>query len=395
MNPNIAIAILLITFVLLIMIKCPITFSMIISTAFTMLYIQVPVMTLVQQMSKQLNSFSLLAIPFFILMGEIMAAGGISSRLLAFANVCVGQITGGLAHVNVLASMLFGGISGSAIADVSSLGALEIPMMEEAGYIAEDGSVIAPADWNEMYEYAKNLTKDGQTGLAIDWGNNMAVKAYDACVMGANGNLYESDGNTLNFTAGPVKNMLQVWQDLVKDGYTTTDVFADADANRTNFKAGRVAMHIAPASRWIEAGELLGAENVGVMPIPGTDTHGSVSYIHGAVIPKASENRELAIKFIKDKLLQEQFQADSMNSYGKMSPMKAHYEKLDNPYWPTVLDFTEKATTPPLYKDYTKLDTNMQIELQKMLSGGSTVDEFSANMSKFMTTIDLSTGMNK
>ena len=55
MNPNIAIAILLITFVLLIMIKCPITFSMIISTAFTMLYIQVPVMTLVQQMSKQLN----------------------------------------------------------------------------------------------------------------------------------------------------------------------------------------------------------------------------------------------------------------------------------------------------------------------------------------------------
>lgn len=134
MNPNIAIAILLTTFVLLIMIKCPITFSMIISTAFTMLYIQVPVMTLVQQMSKQLNSFSLLAIPFFILMGEIMAAGGISSRLLAFANVCVGQITGGLAHVNVLASMLFGGISGSAIADVSSLGALEIPMMEEAGY---------------------------------------------------------------------------------------------------------------------------------------------------------------------------------------------------------------------------------------------------------------------
>ena len=65
-------------------------------------------------------------------------------------------------------------------------------------------------------------------------------------------------------------------------------------------------MHIAPASRWIEAGELLGAENVGVMPIPGTDTHGSVSYIHGAVIPKASENQDLAIKFIKDKLLQEQ-----------------------------------------------------------------------------------------
>lgn len=134
MNEHVAIAILLITFVALIMLKCPITFSMIISTAFTMMYIDIPIMTMVQQMAKQLNSFSLLAIPFFILMGEIMAAGGISSRLLAFANVCVGQITGGLAHVNVLASMLFGGISGSAIADVSSLGTLEIPMMVEAGY---------------------------------------------------------------------------------------------------------------------------------------------------------------------------------------------------------------------------------------------------------------------
>ena len=61
---------------------------------------------------------------------------------------------------------------------------VNIPMMQEAGYVAEDQTITAPADWNEMYEYAKNLTKDGQTGLAVDWGNNMAVKAYDACVMG-------------------------------------------------------------------------------------------------------------------------------------------------------------------------------------------------------------------
>ena len=154
-------------------------------------------------------------------------------------------------------------------------------------------------------------------------------------------------------------------------------------------------MHIAPASRWIEAGEILGADNVGIMPIPGTDTNGSISYIHGAVIPKASDKQELAIKFIKDKLLQAQFQMDSMGAYGKMSPLKAHYEDLKNPYWPDVMEFTEKASTPPLYKDYTKLDTNMQIELQKMLTGGSTADEFSANMSKFMTTIDLESGMKK
>lgn len=134
MDTTIATGILLGTFMVLILIKVPITFSMIISTALTMIYIGSPVMTLVQQMAKQLNSFSFLAIPFFILMGEIMAVGGIATRLFQFANILVGRFTGGLAHVNVLASTFFGGISGSTIADVSSLGPLEIRMMEEAGY---------------------------------------------------------------------------------------------------------------------------------------------------------------------------------------------------------------------------------------------------------------------
>ena len=193
MNPNIAIAILLITFVLLIMIKCPITFSMIISTAFTMLYIQVPVMTLVQQMSKQLNSFSLLAIPFFILMGEIMAAGGISSRLLAFANVCVGQITGGLAHVNVLASMLFGGISGSAIADVSSLGALEIPMMEEAGY-EKDFSIavtVASSCQGLIIPPSHNMVLYSMVAGGVVWGRPVFPRLYPGYYAGGfhNGNV--------------------------------------------------------------------------------------------------------------------------------------------------------------------------------------------------------------
>ena len=139
---GIAIAILLLTFVFLLVIKCPITFSMVISTSLAMLYLDIPVMTMVQQMCKQLNSFPLLAIPFFILMGELMAQGGISSRLLKFADVCVGRFTGGLAHVNVLASMLFGGISGSAIADVSSLGVIEIPMMTDAGYDVDFSTAV-------------------------------------------------------------------------------------------------------------------------------------------------------------------------------------------------------------------------------------------------------------
>lgn len=99
-----------------------------------MFYCKIPLMTLIQNYSASINSFTLMAIPFFILAGEIMGSGGISDRLLKTADACVGHIRGGLAHVNVLASMLFGSMSGSAVADVSSLGSIEVPMMVEGGY---------------------------------------------------------------------------------------------------------------------------------------------------------------------------------------------------------------------------------------------------------------------
>ena len=137
---NIAIAILLGVFAVMILCKLPITFALASSSVLTALYMGLPMMSVIQQMAKSVNSFSLMAIPFFILAGEIMGAGGISDRMLKAANACVGHLRGGLAHVNVLGSMLFGHLSGSAVADVSSLGSIEIPMMVNAGY-DEDFSV--------------------------------------------------------------------------------------------------------------------------------------------------------------------------------------------------------------------------------------------------------------
>lgn len=145
MDTQVASLILLGLFAVLVICHLPVTFAMIISSACTMLYIDVSMMTMVQQMAKSVNSFSLLAVPFFILMGEIMGAGGISRRLLNFANVLVGHFRGGLAYVNILASMFFGGISGSAVADVSSLGSIEIPMMEDAGYDKEFSVAVTVA----------------------------------------------------------------------------------------------------------------------------------------------------------------------------------------------------------------------------------------------------------
>lgn len=129
-----AIFLLLGSFVGLLIIGMPVAFSLGISAIMTAYYVGVPLAMLAQAMVRGINSFSLLCIPFFILAGEIMSQGGISKQLIRFADVLVGRIRGGLAMINVVDSTFFGGISGSTVADISSLGSILIPMMVEKGY---------------------------------------------------------------------------------------------------------------------------------------------------------------------------------------------------------------------------------------------------------------------
>jgi tripartite ATP-independent transporter DctM subunit len=136
-SADIATLILLGGFILLIILKVPITFSLAFSSICTAIYLHIPLLAVVQRMVQGVNSFSLIAIPFFILAGEMMSQGGISRRLIQLSNVLVGRVPGGLAQVNVLSSMFFGGISGSSVADVSSIGTMLIPMMKEKGYDAD------------------------------------------------------------------------------------------------------------------------------------------------------------------------------------------------------------------------------------------------------------------
>ena len=77
-----------------------------------------------------------------------------------------------------------------------------------------------------------------------------------------------------------------------------------------------------------------------------------------------------------------------------MSPLKAHYENLDNPYWPTVLGFTENAITAPLYRDMTKLDTYTQTEMQQYLTGAESIEDFQSRMDTYIGKLDLSTGLS-
>lgn len=118
----------------MLLLRIPIALALAIASIVTGLYMGIDPAAIIQRMVSGLNSFSLLAIPFFILAGEIMNEGGISRRLINLANVVIGKIRGGLAMVNVLTSTLFGGISGSALADASSTGSVLIPMMKKQKY---------------------------------------------------------------------------------------------------------------------------------------------------------------------------------------------------------------------------------------------------------------------
>ncbi|NLO84033.1 MAG: TRAP transporter large permease [Clostridiales bacterium] len=163
---TLAIIILIGGFFLLMLLKVPVSFAMLLATLGSALVAGTALSDIVNQMISGVKSFSLLAIPFFILMGEFMSAGGISDKIVAFANLMVGRFQGGLAYVNCLDSMFFGGVSGSAVADVSSLGSVVIPMMKEAGY-------------DEDFAVGLTVTTACQ-GLLIPPSHNMVIYALAA-----------------------------------------------------------------------------------------------------------------------------------------------------------------------------------------------------------------------
>lgn len=139
------ILILALTFAGLLALGVPIAFSIGIATVVTMLAGMQPapaLTTSAQRMATGLNSFSLLAIPFFILAGQLMNNGGLARRLIDFAKSMLGTLPGGLAHVNIVASMLFGAISGSAVAAASAIGGTMGPRMEEEGYDKNFGAAV-------------------------------------------------------------------------------------------------------------------------------------------------------------------------------------------------------------------------------------------------------------
>jgi len=134
--------VLLFTLGVLLAVGMPVAFAVGLSAVVGALYIELPLEALMIQITSGVNKFSLLAIPFFILAGAIMAEGGIARRLVNFAYIFVGFIRGGLSLVNIVASTFFGAISGSSVADTASIGSVMIPEMERKGYPREYAAAV-------------------------------------------------------------------------------------------------------------------------------------------------------------------------------------------------------------------------------------------------------------
>ncbi|SFR45792.1 TRAP transporter large permease [Litoreibacter janthinus] len=158
--------ILLLVFGLLVVVGMPVAFAMGIAAASAFWYEGFPMLITFQRATAGVSVFSLLAIPFFVFAGELMLHGGIASRLVKLASALVGHLKGGLAMVNIFSSMLFGGISGSAVADISALGSLLIPVMKERGY---------------RPDFAVNVTVTSSiAGIVIPPSHNMIIFAVAA-----------------------------------------------------------------------------------------------------------------------------------------------------------------------------------------------------------------------
>ena len=132
----------LFTLAILLALGMPVAFAVGLSAVAGALWIDLPLEALMIQITSGVNKFTLLAIPFFILAGAIMAEGGIARRLVNFAYIFVGFIRGGLSLVNIVASTFFGAISGSSVADTASIGSVMIPEMEKKGYPREYAAAV-------------------------------------------------------------------------------------------------------------------------------------------------------------------------------------------------------------------------------------------------------------
>ena len=268
---------------------------------------------------------------------------------------------------------------------------MNLKMFREAGLVDAQGNPLVPETWEDFYEFARKLTirdESGniiQQGASINWGSNM-IGVVSSALAAQNGHIIGEDGVSMDFDNDGFREILNVWKKGVKDGCFSIETFADTSAGRNNYKAGNVAMIFESASRWIEASEMLGMENVSVLPSPGLK--GTTGNTNGVVIPKCSPNADLAIQFIREQLLGEHVQTSTLNVYGKLPVVAEYYAMADSPVWNNLDVQMDNILPFPAYEEIGRFKDEMINIIQAGLTDDNiTADDIIGQLDSMMDTI--------
>lgn len=241
---------------------------------------------------------------------------------------------------------------------------------EEADLLESDGSMPVPADWNELYDLAAALHEHtGKPGMTIQWGPNAGPTMFSV-EQALRGDLYKEDGVTLTFDTPEMREVLPIWKKGVDEGVFSIDTFTNKDAGRSNYNAGGLPMLLETAAHVPEAAPDIGEENAVLMPMPGSLENGSFGFSAGIVIPKATENQDLALQFIAEAVMTD-LQIDPAMEWGKLPVLTEQFDKIDAD-WTTDMYETLKLSVPaPMYPDLPRIQEQIKERLQQYLTGNT------------------------
>ncbi len=260
----------------------------------------------------------------------------------------------------------------------------------DAGLLDSDGEITPPETWDDLYDMAAKLTqRDGDTvtmpGMTIQWGPN-AVSTMVSVEQAVRGSIYDDDG-ILTFDTPEMRHVLEIWKKGADDGTFSIDTFANKDAGRSNFNAGNVPMVLETAAHVPEAAPTIGAENSVVLAMPGSSENGSYGFTAGIIMPSASKNQDLAIKFIQDAMMSD-IQVAVGEEWGKLPVLKEYFDQIDAPWKTAMYDLVKISQPAPMYRGLPEIQDKGKQMLQTYLTGGTDLDGFLADFQKVIDSAD-------
>ncbi|MHB1651771.1 MAG: ABC transporter substrate-binding protein [Desulfitobacteriaceae bacterium] len=265
---------------------------------------------------------------------------------------------------------------------------------KEAGLTDAQGNIIPPKTWQDVYEYAKKMTKkEGnkvvRPGMTIQWGPN-ALSSMIAVEQAIRGSFYKPDGKTLTFDTPEMRDIFKIWKQGVDEGVFSIDTFTNKDAGRNSFNAGQVPMIFETAAHVPEAMPTIGQENSVVLAVPGSTKNGSYGFAAGIIVPKASKNQDLALKFVREGLMTD-VQVGVATQWGKLPVIKNYFDKINADWKTEMYNLVKISKTAPMYRDLPKLQIFGQKQLQEYLIGHEDLNTFVANLEKSIADADKNT----